>query len=761
MAEVEEPQFTTLAERIAALNKQKNFSSGPPSPVPLRSPSTATSSVARTRPPPPPLPVKPATPKPAVRNGGVSSLASVIQNGVVSGTINGSSGTHGVNSTSAGRPPSSPVPPRGPPPKLPPRQPSGQHLQLVTTAADRRPSADSVWSHLSTGTTLSRVSSITSQASASFNGDASGPRKLPPAFGTVKLPPLPPSRREREAKELEAAEREAAEREAAEEELQAAWAEREAAESDRAPALPTRPGSMSRRPSEPSTGPTLPPRLPPRHRPGADTHSNSNYYDNDDGTPPPTLPSRRLSVKSVLSMGFGSNKSQARRPGPQQLPWRRNDIEEEDDDGRPPPLPMASRPSRAQIDAVVRNTDMVVRGGHAADARPALPTRPRPQTGAGNDNGGGAPGFYPKTSEDEECMKCRDFSEADAIAAQFPITNLPRDGTAEYLAHNLCDGFPSETDKARAIFTWCHHNIAYDVDGFFNKRIPRGQTLEERIFSGKAVCEGYAVVFEALALAAGLECAVVSGHGKGFGFQRVGPGDPVPPPNPTGHAWNAVRIDGGEWKLLDACWGAGNVCDKREERYEKKFSPDMFTMDNETFGERHFPSDPRFFFRADGRRPSWAEYVVDKLSSPPVILYSNAPELFIDHDTMEPREQEISVRRGNPDERIAFRLGRPCQHWSPQKQGHGLAPYPLMIRSAGPDGSEGEGAMHDVAYDAPLWFWADIPRRQLGRPGDMLFCYAITTLDGRDARGLTMRDVRARLGRCSYSMQAVCSWRLV
>ncbi|UZP45831.1 hypothetical protein NXS19_013643 [Fusarium pseudograminearum] len=52
MADTEEPQFNTLAERIAALNKQKSFANA-------RSPSPGPGPV-RKRPPPPPPPVRPA-----------------------------------------------------------------------------------------------------------------------------------------------------------------------------------------------------------------------------------------------------------------------------------------------------------------------------------------------------------------------------------------------------------------------------------------------------------------------------------------------------------------------------------------------------------------------------------------------------------------------------------------------------------------------------------------------------------------------------
>lgn len=788
MTEVEEPQFSTLAERIAALNKQKNFSSGPPAastPPPIirasstaSSVSTATTTNGARRPPPPPPSAKPAIPaKPAKPAKPAFSKPPAVS----------------TPSTYTPPPPAVAAGFRGPPPKLPPRQASststataGSLQRAATTAAliDRRPSSESVRSHLSTATTLSRVSSVTSN---SVHSNVGG-RKLPPAFGTTKLPDLPPSKREREAREREEAEREREEQERQREERERqrdqdrerderereddrerqrdngrGWNDRNGQrDNERAPALPSRPGggqSQNRRSrfddDEPS-GPALPPRLPPRRR--TDDYDDNNN-DNDDEGPAPMLPSRRNTVKSALDLGFNSGKSLPRRPGPQQVPYnnrRRDDIAEDDDnDNGDAPPPLAPRPSRALVAAAVRGG-----GNNNNESRPNLPSRPRPRA----NDGGGVPGFYPKRSEDEECMKCRDFSGPDTVAAQFPIARLPRRDPVGYLGHNLCDDFQSETDKARAIFAWCHHNIAYDVDGFFGGCIPRGQSMEERIFSGKAVCEGYARVYEALALAAGLECVVVTGHGKGFGFNTVRPGDPIPPANPTGHAWNAVRIDGGDWKLLDACWGAGNVCDKRAERYEKRFSPDMFTMDNETFGERHFPENPRHFFREDGRVPTWREYVVDKMAADPVILYSNGPKQFIAKESMEPASQEIVVSDGDPNERIAFRLGRSCRHWTMAEGGEGLRPYPMMIKSVSPDGQKrgnGDSEMFDVEFDEPLWFWADVPRRRLGRPGDMLFCYAITTMDGRDLRGATMADYRARMGRCSMSMQAICSWKLV
>lgn len=83
-------------------------------------------------------------------------------------------------------------------------------------------------------------------------------------------------------------------------------------------------------------------------------------------------------------------------------------------------------------------------------------------------------------------------------------------------------------------------------------------TPEKTISSGLAVCEGYAGLFAALALKAGLQAMVCSGASKGFGHTPLEPGQPVPAFKST-HAWNAVCIDNGEWKLVDPCWGAGHV----------------------------------------------------------------------------------------------------------------------------------------------------------------------------------------------------------
>jgi len=304
----------------------------------------------------------------------------------------------------------------------------------------------------------------------------------------------------------------------------------------------------------------------------------------------------------------------------------------------PPPIPLSSKPTFAQVQAI--------------QSRPA-PTQP------------------PTSS----CLLCRDFSGPDHVASQYPRSSIPRNcDMTGYLADVLCTPFSSATDKARAIFTWLHHEIAYDTKAFFNKAI-KHVTPTDTITSGLAVCGGYAGLYVAIALKAGLECVMVTGHGKGFGYSALKPGERIPPCDPSGHAWNAVRIDGGQWKLLDACWGAGNVGDGASQTYNKKFAPEEFTMSNDQFGLKHFPGDEAYFFRSDGRPQSWEEYMIGPLGVEPLQLYSNIYDHGLSGTSFSPPQKQIPV---NSNEVVRFQFSKICEHWDHEVNGQGK-PYCMMV----------------------------------------------------------------------------------
>ncbi|KAI0974608.1 hypothetical protein F4678DRAFT_423316 [Xylaria arbuscula] len=662
MAEVEEPQFNSLADRIAALNKQKNFTAPPPA-------------TKRAPPPPPPskqrlivsavevnddaaqkapgLPVRPARREPP-------TIPQRANTATPSPTPSAA-----ATETPPALPGRPPLPSRKtsdlkptPTPTLPPRRPTQQ-------LGSRRGSNSSEISHISSISNLSL-----SRASTTSIDSPAARRVLAPTFDPAKLPLLPPSRKEREAQTAKEA------------------AERERSEIINPPQI------------ESYGRPSLPPRLP--SRPAAKTPLPAQVEETQPTGPRrlPPPPSAFVRPKTVLE--------DSSRPPP--LPTNRRP-------GRvsPPPIPISSRPSHAQIGAVT------VRAA---------------------------------TNQATVCMMCRDFSSPDSVAARYPFHSLPRQDPVGYLANVLCAPFPSATDKARAIFTWCHHNIAYNVEEFFGKCI-KGRDVNETIFLGKAVCQGYAEVYQAIAQRAGLQCVVVGGHGKGYGYTPLTRGQAPPPKNPTGHAWNAVCIDNGEWKLIDACWGAGSVGDQK---FHKGFNPRMFILSNEQFGLSHFPGNERHFYREDGRILSWEEYIVGPVpgTEKPDWCGGSADEGISSEVGYSPAAKHIPVYSGKS---VRFQFAKVCEHWTHELNGKG-PPYLLLLKIHGVDGRKDDLVPLDTNG---YWWWVDVPARDLGAPGMKVQLFALTVLNGRDARGVTKEEYFRTKQSGGYSMSWAiwCTWELI
>ncbi len=411
-------------------------------------------------------------------------------------------------------------------------------------------------------------------------------------------------------------------------------------------------------------------------------------------------------------MGFGS--SQTSKPVTNGQSSAHSTSHTQQDPDGPPPIPTTTRPSAAQITEAASRT-----------------VGPAPELNS--------------------CFACRDWSAPDAVAAQYPRQSVPRNDPVGYLARNLCSPFASYSDKARAIFTWCHHNIAYDTGAFFGNNVQH-QTGESTIFSGLAVCAGYAETYKAIANRAGLECDVVGGHGKGFGYTPLKSGEPVPRADPSGHAWNAVRIDGGGWKLLDACWGAGNV-DGATQSFNKVFAPVHFNETNEQFGARHFPEKPKFQYREDGRTVGWEEYYKGRADGEPVTIFSSTAEEGIDETSMKPANMHIQVHSGQV---VRFQFCKICPHWKSEKHGKGKPPL-FVLNIHGLDGRK--DAMVPMETDG-YWHWLDVNAHDLGAPGQKVEVMQITSVDHKDSRGLTARDFLAAQGRKAMAFSFLTRWVL-
>ena len=350
------------------------------------------------------------------------------------------------------------------------------------------------------------------------------------------------------------------------------------------------------------------------------------------------------------------------------------------------------------------------------------------------------------------CLICRDFSAPDQVASEYPRESLPQGDKVAYLADVLCRPFRSPTDKARAIFRWLAYNIAYDTVAFFGNNVKHVDP-RDTINSGLAVCGGYAGLFVAIGRRAGLDCEMVTGHGKGFGYKPLKPGERVPPCKPDGHAWNAVRIDGGEWKLLDACWGAGNVTDGSQ-TFNKTFTASYFTMSNDQFGIKHFPQNSKFFFREDGTIPTWEDYFIGPVGEQPLQLYGSVEQHGISETSFEPPQKCIRV---DSDEMVRFQFSKICEHWDHEFNGSGK-PYCLILRINGDGGAKKDFVPFD--HDG-YWWWLDIPARDLGVPGQDIGVMAVTTINNADARGVTRAEYLEKKGRCAMGFGGVCGWDLI
>ncbi|KAF3483372.1 uncharacterized protein GIQ15_02696 [Arthroderma uncinatum] len=409
----------------------------------------------------------------------------------------------------------------------------------------------------------------------------------------------------------------------------------------------------------------------------------------------------------------------------------------------PPPIPHASRPKIPQIPTTSKPQGI-------------LPTH--------------ANAIQPATSS-TVCFKCRDFSAPDAHAAKFPRQSLPSHDLA-WLSAQLTSPFPSLTDKARVIFKWLHHNVRYDVESFFQgKSTP--QSPDYVFTSGLAVCAGFASLFETLARHAGLEVRLLSGHGAGYAHKTPVPGEPLPSYN-LNHAWNVVRIDNGQWKLIDSCWGAGHV-EGENMPYIQEFSPKHFTMSNDEFGLCHYPENKSDLYREDGRTDiTWEEYISGGLKaqmnipSDPPTLFSNAVEDHgIGQSTLQPRLKSISIRQvsGRP---VHFQFGLICEHWSITKHGGKSAAAFFILGTHGIDGREKKFVPFNhfrgtnPGGGGDYWY-LDIPDgRVLGCAGQRLMMYELTSFgDRQNLRGMTIAEFEQGVGRIGMGFNAVAEWSLV
>ncbi|KAI7976847.1 hypothetical protein EIK77_010078 [Talaromyces pinophilus] len=596
--------------------------------------------------------------------------------------------------------------------KLPPPLPARKSSQPAPTLPPRRPSAQ----------TERRVSSESTRSNASYSTisttgttstlDSKSRVLVAPGWGQTELPPLPVREKSR-------------------------------------PGLPQRTSSTlseAEKAKRAVKAPSKPPPLPSRT---SSVESTGGVQSAKVSVPVRTLSSEARNIPQLPINGVKS-ESATPAPAPRKIPpvpaadalqkiqqksfatLSKHVEEDEPDQSAPPAIPLASRPNLAAIQAT---KPKFTANGHAHVAASTV------------------------------CMICRDFSGPDNHAAQFPRQSLPTNDLA-WLATQLTAPFPSLTDKARALFTWLHYNIKYDVDAFFNNNV-QPSTPAKTLSTGLAVCEGYAGLFATLATHAGLEALVIGGHGKGFGHSQLAPGSTIPPFE-AGHAWNVVRIDGGKWKLVDPCWGAGAVAGKGQP-YIQRFDPTHFTKPNNEFLLSHYPQNKDQFFTDDGGPGmSWEAYVLQDHNKPfgleQPVIFTDAYQEGIGERSFRPACAKISIHQPGP---IRFQFALKCEHWTLAHHSKKTAPFLFLLHTHGIDGRKDEKIPFTyVRGTGPngggdLWYVDIDDPRMLGAPGQKLGIANITSFASlKDARGLSLQEYQAQAGRVGMGWSYIAQWEL-
>jgi hypothetical protein len=171
--------------------------------------------------------------------------------------------------------------------------------------------------------------------------------------------------------------------------------------------------------------------------------------------------------------------------------------------------------------------------------------------------------------------------EEKFINAEKVLRNAPDsvfNSTSSFAAY-LDEQFGNDEDLLRGIFVWIAESVSYDVESMYRINFSEDpcELIERTFLTRKAICQGYAELFNELCHQTGIRSCVVHGYTKQGGIVSN-----------TGHAW-IVANSKGAWYCIDPTWGAGYLF---EGKFVRSFSPEYFLVKPEEFITTHMPLDP-------------------------------------------------------------------------------------------------------------------------------------------------------------------------
>ncbi|MFT6867812.1 MAG: transglutaminase/protease-like cytokinesis protein 3 [Cyclobacteriaceae bacterium] len=160
----------------------------------------------------------------------------------------------------------------------------------------------------------------------------------------------------------------------------------------------------------------------------------------------------------------------------------------------------------------------------------------------------------------------------------------------EELVKYLSKVTKNQRELIEVIYYWISQNIEYDVEGY-STGVFDAYEAQDVLISKSSVCGGYSNLFQLLCESAGIECVVISGFAKGFGYSKEEDmrNDSIP-----NHAWNAVKLNG-DWKLVDSTWGSGYcTIEDGNPLYKKSLNLGYIFTKPDGFAIEHFPEEPKW-----------------------------------------------------------------------------------------------------------------------------------------------------------------------
>ncbi|MEL7313490.1 MAG: transglutaminase domain-containing protein [Cyanobacteria bacterium J06559_3] len=169
-----------------------------------------------------------------------------------------------------------------------------------------------------------------------------------------------------------------------------------------------------------------------------------------------------------------------------------------------------------------------------------------------------------------------------AIAKLKPEDEQSIESVAAYIAQQESDPYL----QVKAIHDYVVSRVTYDL-AILETGVWSEQDAETVFATGKAVCEGYSNLFQALGKAMGLEVVYLRGKIR----RDLAPLDLIPETvrflesdyDWTNHAWNAVKIED-NWQLVDTTWDGGNP-----EAVEDSYRADYLMPPPEVMIASHLP----------------------------------------------------------------------------------------------------------------------------------------------------------------------------